>query len=88
MYYKGLEDFSPCDDSIILRYKALYLLNTLRKLGLNTRKKFVDTCVTYISLNVNSTIIDKVRAFWDGRDVTLIAEMEKIVEQLNDTTCK
>jgi len=83
MEYRGLDVFSPCDNSILLRYKALYLLNTLRKLGLTTRKKFVDTCVTYISLEISSSVIDKVRAFWDGRDLTLIDEMEKIVKQLN-----
>lgn len=82
MIYKGLDEFNAADEQILQKFKALYLLNCMRNLGYNTRKKFVDTCLTYISLEINSITINKVQSFWDGRDITLISEMEKIIEQL------
>lgn len=80
--YSGLDVFCAADSQIVLKYKALFLLNTMRNLGYNTRKKFVDTCITYISYEINSITINKLQAFWEGRDVTLIDEMERIVEQV------
>lgn len=82
MNYSGLDVFCAADNQIVLKYKALFLLNTMRNLGYNTRKKFVDTCITYMSYEINSITINKLQAFWEGRDVTLIDEMEKIVELL------
>ncbi|WKW47290.1 hypothetical protein P3875_04280 [Myroides sp. JBRI-B21084] len=85
MIYNGLDQFNAADSQIVLKYKALFLLNTMRNLGFTTRKKFVDTCVTYISLEINYITINKIQAFWDGRDVTLIDEMEKIVEKIKNS---
>lgn len=82
MFYKGLNEFCAADGQMVLKYKALFLLNHMRNLGFNTRKKFVDTCVTYISLDVNYVTINKLQAFWDGRDVTLVDEIELIVKKV------
>jgi len=82
MFYKGLNEFCAADAQMVLKYKALFLLNAMRNLGFNTRKKFVDTCVTYISLDVNYVTINKLQAFWDGRDVTLVDEIELIVRKV------
>lgn len=82
MYYKGLDEFSAVDNQILLKFKALYLLNLMRKMGCNSRKKFVNTCVTYTSLELNAQTINKFMAFWEARETTLIEEMEMIVEQL------
>lgn len=83
MYYNGLDDFSANDNQIKDRYKALFLLNTMRKLGFDSRKIFVDTCLTYTSLNINLKTLGKFAAFWDGRDVTLISEIENIIKTIN-----
>lgn len=84
MYYNGLLEFSACDNQIEDRYKALFLLNTMRKLGFNSRKKFIDTCVTYSSFDLNTQTLNKFIAFWDGRDTTLIPEVEKIINTITE----
>ncbi len=84
MIYKGLKDFSAFDSKLEMKYKALYLLNTMRKLGINSRKKFVDTAETYISLEINTKTLNKLYAFWEGREVTLIEEIEIMVKQLTE----
>ena len=82
MIYRGLKEFSAFDSKLEMKYKALYLLNTMRKLGINSRKKFVDTAEIYISLEMSSKTLNKLYAFWEGREVTLIEEIEKMVKQL------
>lgn len=82
MIYKGLDDFSAADSQMLLKYKALYLLNLMRNMGYDSRKKFVDTCLTCSSFDINTQTVNKFMAFWEGREVTLIDEMEKIVEHL------
>lgn len=83
MLYNGLVEFSPSDSQMENKFKALVLLNKMRKLGFNTRKKFIDTCVTYASIELTTVTYNKLAAFWEGREVTLIPEIENIVEFIN-----
>jgi len=84
MIYKGLKEFNPYDLQIKQKYKALYLLNLMREMGFDSRKKFVDTCITCSTLEINSQTVNKFMAFWEAREITLIDEMEQIVTTLKN----